>query len=305
MDLKSLKRHLGILTICNFEEMGFVEPDNDESVDGLVMRVTSNKHNKEFNEVMWASSVNNDNGNFAMLLHAILYDKETAEELGRPAEVAQVFMNKEKATIILDTIRHAFPDLIEKLAEIPLGGPYTDDDGEEIDLFDDETYEEDTDFVSECGNEESCDMCGEPLEEIDLCDDSCDVCGEPLEPELCERPGEELQTDKIPDLEGYGPRSEEVPSILNSDQIIDAHLSIKDELRKIAGSESSVKHIQIAEPYQHMYLVSEPNKLVLTFDELDIVHQMKEAVNEPLLIKEDAAKVLLNAIFTSYPHLKK
>ena len=279
MNLKKLKMHLGVLTLTSLEEAGFVDTDDESSTDGVIFRVTSEEHNKEYNEVMWASSVNNENGRFCMLMHAILYDKETAKEMGRPAEVAQVFMNKEKAGMILDTIRHAYPELLKELEDIPVGGFENDGDEEEgIDLFasddDDDEDEEDS----------SCD------------EDHCSICGDPLDEDEADEDEEEL----------LGPTKEEAPSILTTDQIIDAHLLVKKELQRVACSESEVKTLKIAEPYEYLYLtVPRPNELALTFDELDIVHHVKEAVNIPHILKEEEAKLLLGAIFEAFPKFKE
>jgi len=271
MNLKKLKMHLGVLTISNLEEAGFVDSDAESPADGVIIRVTSDSHNKEFNEVMWASSVNKDDGGrFAMLMHAILYDKETAKEMGRPAEVAQVLMNKEKAAMILDTIRHAFPELIEEMEDMPVGGHCEHDDDEEgIDLFSEEDDEDEDE------DEETCD------------EDHCSICGDPLE---------------MDDESEVGPTEEQAPSVLTSDQIIDAHLLVKQELQRITHSESEVKTLKVAEPYEYLYLtVPRENELAVTFDELDIVHQVKEAVNPAHILNEEAAKLLLDSIYEAFP----
>jgi len=286
MNLKKLKMHLGVLTLSNLEEAGFVSPEDETPNEGVIIRVTSEEHNKEFSEVMWASSVNNEAGRFAMLMHAILYDKETAEEMGRPAEVAQVFMNKDKAAMILDTIRHAYPELIEEMESIPIGGlPQDDEDDEEgIDLFaskdDDEDDEDEENELDEMRN--PCDA------------DHCSVCGDPLEEEETE----------VDDTDG--PMPGDTPSVLSADQIIDAHLLVKKELQKISHSETEVKTLKIAEPYEYLYLtVPRLNELAITFDELDTVHLVKEAVNPPHILKEDSAKLLFDAILEAFPKFKE
>lgn len=272
MNLKKLKMHLGVLTLSNLEEAGFVNSEDESPADGVIIRVTSDDHNKEFNEVMWASSVNTEGGRMALLMHAILYDKETAKEMGRPAEVAQVFINKEKAAMILDTIRHAYPELMEEMEDMPIGGPCEHDDDEEgVDLFsaEDDDDDDDEDGVSVC-DEDHCSVCGDPLDE----DDASEA----------------------------GPTQEEAPSILTSDQIIDAHLLVKKELQKVTRSESEIKILKVAEPYEYLYLtVPRENELAVTFDELDIVHQVKEAVNPAHILKEEAAKLLLDSIYEAFP----
>lgn len=276
--------HLGVLTLSNLEEAGFIDSEDDAPSDGVIIRVTSDDHNKEFNEVMWASSVNNEGGRLALLMHAILYDKATAKEMGRPAEVAQVFMNKEKAALILDTIRHAYPELLAEMEDIPVGGmAETDDEEEGIDLFgaDDEEEDEDED------EEEA----PEILEEAGSCDmDHCSICGDHLE-----------ENDGDDDLDA-GPTPEQALSILSSDQIIDAHLLVKKELQRVTHSESNVKTLKVAEPYEYLFLtVPRENELAITFDELDIVHQVKEAVNPAHLLNEEAAKLLLDSIYEAFP----
>jgi hypothetical protein len=282
MNLKKLKMHLGVLTLSNLEEAGFVNSEDESPADGVIIRVTSDDHNKEFNEVMWASSVNNEGGRLALLMHAILYDKATAKEMGRPAEVAQVFMNKEKAAMILDTIRHAYPELLAEMENVPVGGALEEDEEEGVDLFSADVEEdEDNDDSSEAS---PCDA------------DHCSICGDPLD--------EDDPLDAA-DMEA-GPTPEQAPSVLTSDQIIDAHLLVKKELQRVTRSESEVKTLKVAEPYEYLYLtVPRENELAITFDELDIVHQVKEAVNPAHLLKEDAARLLLDSIYEAFPNLKK
>lgn len=279
--------HLGVLTLSNLEEAGFISPEDETPSEGVIVRVTSDEHNKAYNEVMWASSVNNEDGRFCMLMHAMLYDKATAKEMGRPAEVAQVFMNKEKASMILDTIRHAYPELLAEMEDIPVGGlgigvDVDLDDG--VDLFaEDEDEDEDED---EAKNVE--DVCDERHYSGDA--EHCSACGDPLDP--------------FADL--VGPTKEEAPINLSADQLIDAHLLVKKELQGVTKSESEIKAIKIAEPHQFLFLtVPRPQELAITFDELDIVHQVKEAVNPPHILKEDAAKLLLGALYEAFPNLKE
>jgi hypothetical protein len=176
MNLKKLKMHLGVLTLSNLEEAGFVNSEDESPADGVIIRVTSDDHNKEFNEVMWASSVNNEGGRLALLMHAILYDKTTAKEMGRPAEVAQVFMNKEKAAMILDTIRHAYPELLVEMKDVPVGGVLEEDEEEGVDLFsaEDDEDDEDDEVTEDEDNEDS--------PEVSSCDmEHCSICGDPLD----------------------------------------------------------------------------------------------------------------------------
>jgi len=271
MDLETLKMHLGALTLSTFQEAGFI-PLDEEDPDGLVMRVTSPEHNKKFNEVMWASSINNDEGRFAILMHAILYDSKTAKKLGRPAEVAQVCINKSKATMILDAIRHAYPELfdsqrvIEDVEGCQLEEFVDEEENEEIDLFDEENEELD-------------------LVDDDVCDlDSCSICGEPLE--------------ELPD-------STALAKEIDSDCLIDAHLLIKDKIQKTLNNTCEVQQIKVAEPHTYLYVASpEKDKLILSIDELDVVAQVNEAINDPLIISEEAAKLLLLHIKSAYPNLE-
>ena len=291
MNLKKLKMHLGVLTLSNLEEAGFIDSEDETPSDGVIIRVTSDNHNKEFNEVMWASSVNNEGGRLALLMHAILYDKATAKEMGRPAEVAQVFMNKEKAALILDTIRHAYPELLTEMEDIPVGGmAETDDEEEGIDLFSAEDEDEDEDEDEEDSDTEE--AVGPPNDSCSQ--DHCSICGDPLDSAVDDSENPE-------DFEA-GPTAEQAPCVLDSDQIIDAHLLVKKELQRITHSESEVKTLKVAEPYEYLYLtVPRENELAITFDELDIVHQVKEAVNPAHLLKEDAVRLLLNSIYEAFP----
>lgn len=269
MNLKNLKMHLGVLTLTHLEEAGFVCTEDETTQDGVIIRVTPDDYNKRFKEVMWASSVNNDQGRFAMLMHAMLYDKQTAKEMGKPAEVAQVIMNKEKAAMILDTIRHAFPELMDEIKEVPVGGEHIQEDEEGVDLFEEPDEDEDED-ENGC-DEDSCISCGGPLDDEDV------ECGEPVPPA-------------------------EMPDVLTADNIIDAHLAVKSEISRIC-KDAEIKTSKVGEPYHYMFAASQPGCLVLSFDELDVVHQVKEAVNPPILIKEDTARVLYDALTNSFPGL--
>jgi hypothetical protein len=102
-----------------------------------------------------------------------------------------------------------------------------------------------------------------------------------------------------------GPTPEQAPSVLTSDQIIDAHLLVKKELQRVTRSESEVKTLKVAEPYEYLYLtVPRKNELAITFDELDIVHQVKEAVNPAHLLNEQAVKLLLDSIYEAFPKFR-
>lgn len=269
MNLKNLKMHLGVLTLTHLEEAGFVCTEDETTQDGVIIRVTPDDYNKRFKEVMWASSVNNDQGRFAMLMHAMLYDKQTAKEMGKPAEVAQVIMNKEKAAMILDTIRHAFPELMDEIKEVPVGGEHIQEDEEGVDLFEEPDEDEDENGC----DEDSCISCGGPLDDEDM------ECGEPTPPA-------------------------QMPDVLTADDIIDAHLAVKSEISRIC-KDVEIKTSKVGEPYHYMFAASQPGCLVLSFDELDVVHQVKEAVNPPILIKEDTAKILYEALTNSFPKLNE
>lgn len=263
MDLKELKMNLGVLTLNYLEEAGFVT-DEEEEPEGVIIRTTTEKYNKKYKECMWASSANSEVGRFAMLIHAMMYDAKTAKKMGKPAEVAQVFINKEKAAMILDTILHAYPELLEEAA--------TEENAQNLEDI------EDYDIPDSCGDDE-CAVCGP---------DVCSVCGDPLEEDI-ER---ELADNSEP------------PKVLASDDIIDAHIHVRQALEDSAKERCEISSIKVGEPYVYLYTaVGAKKKLLITKEELDIVSHTDSAIEKPIIVNEEAAKLLLTSIKKAFPKL--
>lgn len=257
--------NLGVLTLNYLEEAGFVT-DEEEEPEGVIIRATTEKYNKKYKECMWASSVNSEVGKFAMLIHAMMYDSKTAKKMGRPAEVAQIFINKEKAAMILDTIMHAYPELLELQEEI-----ITAKNSKNLDI-------EDYDIPDSCGEVE-CSVCGP---------DVCSVCGDPLEE----------------DIERELADSSEPPKVLSSDDIIDAHIHVKQSMEDSAKEKCEISSIKVGEPYVYLYTaVGAKKKLLITKEELDIVSHTDSAIEKPIIINEEAAKLLLTSIKKAFPKL--
>lgn len=172
MDLNELRASLGVLTLSDLETAGIIVK-GDPSMDGVIIRTTSKKHDKLHNETMFLTSVNRDDINFIILVNGMLNSAEAAKETSRPAEVGRVYITKEKASMLLDAIKHAFPDVIQEELTRPVANSESFYDSDiDDDLLDDELVCDDDvmedDFITD-SSEEHC-TCNKSASADDLID---------------------------------------------------------------------------------------------------------------------------------------
>lgn len=116
MELKELKESLVELVINDLEQLG-LNTDEIHSEDIVNLYTTTDEYCKERNEATWVASVSKGSG-FCVIAQGTLYDKEAIEETGREIEVGRVFVDEDKAEMLISALYHAFPDKIyEKVLE--------------------------------------------------------------------------------------------------------------------------------------------------------------------------------------------
>lgn len=110
MKLDELKHSLGALTINDLEELGVIEEDtwNDE----VLMLTTSEANDEAHNESTWVAAVNTEDTQLMIITNGMLTGQEKPE-------VGRVYVNEEKAEMLLEALRHAFPEILKEYTVSP------------------------------------------------------------------------------------------------------------------------------------------------------------------------------------------
>lgn len=111
MDLNELRQLIGHLTASDLEQLGINERENFEKF--VKVRKSSRQNDETYNESALVTSIASDDINVVIIANGVLYDAEAAEETGKSAEISRIYLNEEKADMILDAIKATFGHLLE------------------------------------------------------------------------------------------------------------------------------------------------------------------------------------------------
>lgn len=129
MDLEELKKDLGDLTLGDLEKIGLLK---EKFQDDICLYHTTDEQNELRNEVTWVAAANTEDVNIVIITNGMLYTKEQQEETGREFEVGRVYVDEEKAAMLIDALYHAFPDVVTSQLEKILNEDEDEEDDEEI-----------------------------------------------------------------------------------------------------------------------------------------------------------------------------
>jgi len=257
MDLNELRASLGVLTLSDLETAGIITK-GESAMDGVIIRTTSKKHDRLHNETMFLTSVNRDDVNFIILVNGMLNSAKAAKETNRPAEVGRVYITKEKASMLLDAIKHAFPDVIREELSRPVAN-------------DASFYESDIED----------DLLEDDLSDELICDDDDDD-------------DDVMEDDFIHDADSSDHCT--CDKTVSADDLIDRHLNAKKFFEKLSGN-SDVKSTSLSDidgPNTMAYVVeskdAEPKHVYVGY--MDLVD------DDPMwsMINKETAKLLLKSI---------
>lgn len=109
MQLDELKHCIGALSLSDLEALGF-DIDDESWDDEVLMMFTSDEHNEEHNEATTVAAINSEDLKLITISNGQIVPDKNDPEVGR------VFVNEEKAEMILEAMRHAFPELLKQYA---------------------------------------------------------------------------------------------------------------------------------------------------------------------------------------------
>lgn len=109
MELNELKHAIGALTIHDLEELG-LDLDDENWDDEIKVMFSSDDNNERHNEATTVAAVNSDDLQLIIISNGMLVHEDEGPEVGR------VYVNEEKAEMLLEALRHSFPDLLEEYA---------------------------------------------------------------------------------------------------------------------------------------------------------------------------------------------
>jgi hypothetical protein len=111
VEIQELKETLAQLMLSDLEMLG-LSIDDIDAEDAIQLYATADDYCQERNEATWISAVNNDDLSFVGITQGTLYDEEAIEETGREIEVGRIFIDENKAEMLVDALFHAFPEKI-------------------------------------------------------------------------------------------------------------------------------------------------------------------------------------------------
>ena len=106
MKLDDLKQSLGALTLQDLEALGVVEKDTWN--DDVLMLTTSEENDEIHNESTWVAAVNTEDTQLMIITNGMITPDAPKPEVGR------VYVNEEKAEMLLEALRHAFPEVLRE-----------------------------------------------------------------------------------------------------------------------------------------------------------------------------------------------
>jgi len=223
MNLKNLKKDLRTLTINDLDEIGLLKEDFKENV---CLYNTTDEQNKLRNEVTWIASANTDKVQIVIITNGMLYDKKQRKETGRKVEVGRIYVDENKASMLIDALYHAFPDLVEE----QLGIDY---DANFDDSFDDED-EEDQKILNNLPDLDDYQLIViDPVKGKSLDDIIGNLKQNIRTLEWYKRQNFELVCSPSNNFIAISDKMEIKKEEITSDKIIDLHNTIKDHLKDV------------------------------------------------------------------------
>ena len=300
MTLKELKERLAALVVGELESLG-LSTECGELEDVRVM-TSSNTHNKKHGEVVWIASVNSEEDKVIIIANGMLYTEEEILETGKNVEVGRIYVNREKAEMLVEALKHAFPELLSKeYCRRPSGS--CSNPGENL-LFDwsgEHTHEGNEEGECTWGGSE--DVAEEAYRELaeHLKDDEhglelasrlwARACGDVIEPDTSQNPCGEF-------IENWSPLPSKINTI-SSDRLIDTYKDVKNKiLNKISEDSEKVTLTSFSDGKISTFVGTVPGSKNVELIEVNIKEMAKNGSNLKQITIKD--KRVLDEIVTQF-----
>lgn len=101
------------LLMNDLELMG-IDLESIDADDAVQLYSTTDDYCEELNEATWIAAVYNENMQFVLITQGTLYDEIAQRETGKEVEVGRLFIDDNKAEMLVDALFHAYPDLVRE-----------------------------------------------------------------------------------------------------------------------------------------------------------------------------------------------
>lgn len=224
MDLDTLRKNIGILTLSELEHLGLADEDgwNEEVVK---VYNTSEDTDKKENSTTWIAAINSEEMQFVFIANGILYNEASQLETGKEVEVGRLLLTESKADMLVEAIRHAFPHLLTQ----------DEEEGEEEETEGDSIQEESKEDLPKPRKQEPMTNENElplsSLEDVDSIDEAIVVLRRNIYLlEQAQKEGFEIKKTTGSSVA----LKKEQPAPVPSDALIDAYAKCKDKVKEIA-----------------------------------------------------------------------